>query len=163
MFKLKDLPEQFKGLEGVRWTALEVPGKPDHVILYQRSKSLDLVKKDLGIQGRINFTGGTFEDLQANVRLTAAFATLLRNPGDKILVNYSPGNAFPGGGDVNNPDNWWYWPEQLGNPTAEYSIAQTQEDGQILHMYREFERGILHIYPKDGYARIELPGGGALV
>lgn len=155
-FTLKGLPEEYKGLESVKWTAIEVPGKPNHVILHHRLTSLGAMKKDLGISGPISFTDGEFRDQQANVRLTAALTMLARRPGDKILVHFSPGSALPGNADPSHPDNWWYWPEQLGNAVEDYVIDQTEANGEILHMYREFENGVLHVYPKEGYVDIDL-------
>ncbi|MFO0898548.1 MAG: calcium-binding protein [Pirellulales bacterium] len=157
-FRLNGLPPQYKGLENVAWTAEEVPGKPNQVIVYDRFHSLEQIKASAGVQGQVAFAGGELEDMQANDRMTAALALLARRPGDSILVGTAPGEN-PGGGDPTNPDNWWYWPKQLGEPTADYVIDSVASDGLIAKMHRDFENGRLEVFPDEGYVKITLNNG----
>lgn len=157
-FKLNGLPPQFKGLENVAWTVEEVPGKPNQVVLYDRFHSLEQIKTSAGIQGQVAFAGGELEDMQANDRMTAALALLARRPGDSILVGTAPGDN-PGGGDPTSPDNWWYWPQQLGEPTADYVIDSVASNGLIARMHRDFEHGRLEVFPDEGYVKITLNSG----
>jgi Ca2+-binding RTX toxin-like protein len=157
-FKLNGLPPQFKALEGVAWTAQQVPGKENQVVIYERGRSLDQIKASAGIQGQVSFAGGELEDTQANNRLTAAFAMMIRREGDSIMVGTAPGDN-PGGGDPNSADNWWYWPRQLGEATADYVIDSVASNGIISRMHRDFANGRLEIFPDEGYVKVTLNDG----
>ena len=155
-FHFSELTGQYANLNGVRWTAEEVPGKGNQVYLKSTWNTLAEVKAAHGITGQIALSGGKLHDLQANTRMNAALALLARNPGDKILVHYSPGYTMPGDADPNHPDNWWYWPAQLGKPTAEYVVDSTGPQGQILTMHRDFANGTLIVHPTDGWVEVKL-------
>lgn len=155
-FRLTDLPPQFAALENVQWTAYEVAGSGNQVLLKQRFESLDSIKASAGISGSISINGGQVVDRYASIRMSAAFAMLVREPGDSIFVHYSPGGAFPGEGDPDSPDNWFTWPEQLGAATADYVVDSVDASGEIALLHRDFERGRLWVHPHDGWVEIEL-------
>ena len=155
-FQLEGLTGKYAGLNGLRWTAQEVAGHGNQVYLKVEWKTLAALKSEKGITGAIAFTGGQFHDLQANTRMNAALALLARDVGDKIAVHYSPGYTFPGDGDPNNVENWWYWPAQLGRPTSEYVIDSVASNGEILAMHRNFANGVLTVHPSEGWVNVQL-------
>ena len=156
-FRFDNLPPQFAGLENVAWSVDEVPGSPNQVYVHRRFTTLEAVKANAGVVEPISFSGGEFVDQQASTRMSAGLALLARNPGHKILVNYTPGGPPPGGGDPTHPDNWWYWPELLGEPTADYVVDSVDAaSGEIATMHRNFQKGRLWVHPHDGHVRIEL-------
>lgn len=154
-FSLDGLPAQYKALEGRQWTPVEVPGRPDQVILYNRYSSLAEIKAAGGIAGTVSFSTGQFTDYQASMRLTAAFAMMVRRPGDSIFVSAPPGYR-PGNLDPTSADNWFAWPALLGAPRGEYVVDNSEGGVRILHMYREFQNGRIEIFPLEGYVRVQL-------
>jgi len=154
-FDLRGLPAQYKALEGRQWTPVEVPGRPDQVIIYNRYKSLADIKADGGIGGAISFSSGQFVDNQAPIRLTAALAMMVRRPGDSIFVSAPPGYR-PGDLSPTSPDNWFVWPQLLGTPRGEYIVDNSEGGGRILHMYRDFANGRIEIFPLEGWVRVQL-------
>ena len=155
-FRLSDLPPEYAGLEDVQWTAYEAPGATNQVLIKQRFESLESIKARTGISGSISLDDGQLIDRYASIRMSAAFAMLVREPGDSIFVHYSPGGAFPGEGDPDSPDNWFTWPEQLGAGVADYVVDEVAPNGEISLLHRDFERGRLWINPADGWVEIEL-------
>jgi hypothetical protein len=154
-FDLKGLPAQYKALEGRQWTPVEVPGRPDQVILYNRYNALANIKASAGIGGAISFSTGQFTDNQAPIRLTAALAMMVRRPGDSIFVSAPPGFR-PGDLSPTSPDNWFVWPQLLGAPRGDYIVDNSEGGGRILHMYRDFANGRIEIFPLEGWVRVQL-------
>ncbi len=154
-FALQGLPAQYQALQGRQWTPAEVPGRPDQVILYNRYSSVAEIKAAGGITGAVSFSTGQFVDYQASIRLTAAFAMMVRRPGDSIFVSAPPGHR-PGNLDPTSPDNWFVWPALLGAPRGEYVVDNSEGGVRILHMYRDFQNGRIEIFPLEGYVRVQL-------
>lgn len=154
-FALEGLPAQYQSLAGRQWTPVEVPGRPDQVILYNRYASLTDIKAQGGIGGAISFSTGQFIDYQASIRVTAAFAMMVRRPGDSIFVSAPPGYR-PGDLDPNSVDNWFAWPALLGAPRGEYVVDNSEGGVKIIHMYRDFQNGRIEIFPREGYVRVQL-------
>lgn len=150
---LSELTASVDGLEEYAWTPVEVVGNPSQVKLYVRFTTLSAIKTAQGIVGTINTTGGKMEDLQASVRLNAGFAMMIRRPGDGLFVSQGPttDEGLAGGGVSSNPDCWWYWPQQFGEPIADYVIASTGAGGIVTQMYRDFDNGRVTVYPSGGY------------
>jgi hypothetical protein len=155
--RFRDLPEEYKFLEGKSWEISPIAGRNDQILLTSLSGDLTALKQEHGI-AKIRLASGRLQDMQASVWMDAALAMLARRPGDKIGVNDGTGDGLPGGGDPANPENWWYWPQMLGDPVTDYVFDEVEPDGlmQIIRMHRDFEFGRLEVFPRDGYARVLL-------
>ena len=62
---------------------------------------------------------------------------------------------LPGGGDPKSPDNWFYWPRNLGAPTADY-VIDARPDGTVNTLSRQFANGSVTLYAQEGYAEVRL-------
>lgn len=146
LIELVDLPAGYEAWQG-RYRPLPVAGAKDQVLLVATHPDthLTVLGRDLTAPG-----GAYLFDHGQIRRLMAAWAMMIRRPGDPIAVSASFSRTdLPGAGEPDNIDNWAYWPSIFGKPTGDVSIDQTSGD-QVVRISREFERGGITIYPQTG-------------
>lgn len=176
--QLQNLPAAYSGLSAYSWTPEQVPGQPNQLKLTP-STSLATIKTTEGYSTNISFTSGEAWDMQSSIRMLAGLAMMARRPGDKVCVHFAAiHNTYPGDGTNSDPDNWFYWPLILGAPTSDYIISSTgaavplssnvtgyknwqgvpipSTDNPINSMYRNFENGVITVYPVSGYVEVSV-------
>jgi hypothetical protein len=155
-FALSSLDSSISGLESIAWTAHEVSGVANQIKLYNRFSSLSSIKTSLGIGSTINTSSGTFTDRQCATRMMAGLVMMTRRMGDPIYVSQVPAidGSLAGEGDSGNVECWWYWQEQLGAPTTDYTIDFSGVSGLVEQMHRDFENGSVYYFPASGYVEI---------